>query len=431
MTPRSRSHKGDGRCPRRCQRWLATGILSIGLIALVGGHARGETTSEAEFRKWSRDLGKQEGFAICRWGQLTNPLTKVTGYFAWFYDSSGRGLGVTDADSDKTDGFAYLAFAVGDKKWLYTEPGDVLELPCEEPSRRFERRESLTIHRADSMGGHNWEDRDVTVDAELGPVVLRTQDGHNSGGGDDANTVDWKALVKTTEIHAGADPSDGEPSLTAQGALFPIFKPGLQGLGELPPARTWVTFGKKAWTGAADASMDVKVTAADKKFIVKISVTDDRHVPVKAGADPASLLRGDHIEIWYDAGGTSGPRQFGFPIPDAASPVAPLWLSPPKATGVPPAKISAQNHELVVELEMAALGVKDLFKAVEVPFTVVFSDSDDPAAGQQTLVATSQLHRKNWDSFGAITTGVVSRLPALEHVRVYTPALVRKLRPAR
>jgi hypothetical protein len=306
---------------------------------------------------------------------------------------------------------------VGDKKWLYTEPGDVLELRCEEPSRTFEKQDYLTIHREDSAGGHNWEDRDVTVDAEHGPVMLRVQEGRNEGGGDDTNTVDWKALVKTAEIRVGAEPSDGGPGLTAQGAVFPIAKPGGQPLGDLPQARTWVTYGKKAWTGDPDASMAVRVTAAENKFVIRISVTDDKHVPVKAGADPAALLRGDHIEIWYSGSGRSEPRQFGFPVPEASSqPAAPIWLFPAKSTGRPPARVTLQ---------------KSLSQRAEVPLTVVFSDSDDLAGGQQTLVATSQLHKRVVDSFGVIIAGIEGRLPPLDHVRPYTPALVRKLRPSR
>jgi len=409
-------------------------VFGIVLAGLLPSYARGDGISAAEFKKWSKALGKREGFDICRWGQLTNPLTKDTGFFAWFYDDEGKG--VTIDDNQKGDGFAYIAFAAGDKKWLYTAPGDVLELRCDEPTERFERREKLSIHRADGMGQHNWEDRDVTIDAQRGPILLCTKNGHNSGGADDTSAVDWKTLVTTTEIKTGSN--DGEYSQEAQGAVFPIAKNPSQGLGDLPPAKTWVTFGKKAWSGPSDASINVKVAAVKGKFRISISVTDDKHIPVKVDADAAALLRGDHIEIWYDGPADNSRttetqvRQFGFAIPEKASPpVKPLWLFPPRTKGSPPAQVLASDGNIMVELDMVALGVKDISQRHEIPFTVVFSDSDDPQAGQQTLVATSQLHRHDVASFGSIMTGVENRLPALEHVDEFTPALVRKLRPER
>jgi hypothetical protein len=91
----------------------------------------------------------------------------------------------------------------------------------------------------------------------------------------------------------------------------------------------------------------------------------------------------------------------------------------------------ASDGKLMVELDMVALGVTDTSKLREIPFTVVFSDSDDPQAGQQTLVATSQLHRHDVASFGSIITGVENRLPPLEHVKKLTLELVRKLRHER
>jgi hypothetical protein len=409
-------------------------LFEITLAGLLPCPAHGDGVSAAEFKKWSKALGKRKGFDICRWGELTNPLTKETGFYAWFYGEDGKG-GTID-DDEGADGFAFIAFAAGDKKWLYTPPGDALELRCDEPTERFERRERLSIHRADGMGQHNWEDRDVTIDAQRGPVLLRTQDGHNSGGADDTNEVDWKTLVATTEIHAGSD--DGEYSLEAQGAVFPIPKNPSQGLGDLPPAKTWVTFGKKAWSGPSDASINVKVTAAEGKFRISISVTDDQHISVKPDADAAALLRGDHIEIWYDRPADNSrttetqEHQFGFAIPENASdPVKPIWLFPPRTKGSPPARVMASDGKLMVELDMVALGVTDTSKLREIPFTVVFSDSDDPQAGQQTLVATSQLHRHDVASFGSIITGVENRLPPLEHVKKLTLELVRKLRHER
>ena len=414
-------------------------LLGILLAGILPGPARGEEASAAAFKRWSKALGKRQRFDICRWGELTNPVTKDTGFYAWFYDGSGMGNGVTTDDDDQGDGFAYIAFAAGGEKWLYIEPGDALELRCDEPNLKFDKRNGLRIYRADAMGQHNWEELNVTIDARRGPVLLRAQNGHNSGGADDTDTVDWNALVQTTEIHVGAE--DDEYSLSAEGAVFPIAKNPSQGLGDLPPAKTWVTFGKKAWSGDSDASMNVKVTAAEGKFHVDISVTDDKHVPVKADADAAALLRGDHIEIWYDQitdatkdsqAAEIPPRQFGFAIPDATStPPKPMWLFPPRTPGLPPARVTAKDGGVTVELDMAALGVKDLSQRREIPFTVVFSDSDDPQAGQQTLVATSQLHKHDTASFGAIITGVEHRLPTLNNVKPFSPALIKKLPPDR
>jgi hypothetical protein len=396
--------------------------------------ARGESSTEGTFQTWSKDAAKRQHLDICRWGQLTNPATKEVGYFAWFTHKLGT---KNDADElyDENNSFAFIVFATGDRKWIYGDvEEDALVLRCEQQSSAFEKLEKLQIDRSDAMGGHNWEYRTVSIDAARGPVVLAEEDGHNQGG-DDTMAVDWVTLTRRAENGAGSSDEDGS---SAEGAVFLVEKEGVPRLDGLPPAKTYVTFGKKAWSGDADASMKVQVTGAGGKIRAVLKIQDDRFVPVPDGADARALLRGDHVEVWFCQGATAGAcddsqlRQFGFALPtEASAPIKPIWLYPAKVHGAPPARVTMENGSVVVDLDLAAMGIKKPSSKWRMPFTVVFSDSDDAKAGQQTLVATSNVRRRDPGSLGLIVGGVEQRFPSLGRVADFESKLGRKIRKGR
>jgi hypothetical protein len=140
------------------------------------------------------------------------------------------------------------------------------------------------------------------MDTARGPVVLAEEDGHNQGG-DDTESVDWLTLVRKANIDPGVLDSRDEAGSSAEGSIFLVEREGSSQLGGLPPAKTYVTFGKKSWSGDADASMQVRVTGAGAKIRVSLTIRDDKFVPVPAEADARALLRGDHVEVWFCQGG--------------------------------------------------------------------------------------------------------------------------------
>jgi len=411
-------------------------LVLVALTLLVGLpplEARSEIPSQAKFRDWSTALAKREHLTICRWGELTNPVTKESGYFAWFTHKLGT---KNDADEtyDENNSFAFIVFAAGSKQWVY---GDVEEnalvLRCERNRGVFEKADRLQLDRSDIMGGHNWEYRTVTMDGARGPIILAEEDGHNQGG-DDTMAVNWLTLTRKAQAGAGSGDDDG---LSAEGAIFLVEKKGTPELEGLPPAQTYITFGKKSWTGEADASMKVGVTTSGGKIRVGLSIQDDKFVSVPDGADARALLRGDHVEVWFCQGGTTATcddslvRQFGFAVPaEASTQVKPIWLYPPKMQGAPPARITSSGKEIVAEIDIVAMGIKKPSGPWRMPFTVVFSDSDDPKAGQQTLVATSRLHRRDPSTFGLLVGGVEQRFPPLERVADFDSKQGRKIRKA-
>jgi hypothetical protein len=89
-------------------------------------------------------LAKYEHLDICRWGRLTNPVSKESGYFAWFTHKLA-----TKNDSDETydenNSFAYIVFAAGNKKWVYGEvEEEALVLRCDQKKGAFENAEKST-----------------------------------------------------------------------------------------------------------------------------------------------------------------------------------------------------------------------------------------------------------------------------------------------
>jgi hypothetical protein len=413
------------------RRMLAVSAL---LACVTPLQARAEAQPEEAFEAWSKGVAKREHLVICRWGQLTNPVTKDSGYFAWFTHKLGT-KNDADEDYDDNNSFAFIVFTAGDKKWIYGDvEEDALVLRCEPKKGAFEKVEKLQLDRSDTMGEHNWEYRTVTIDWARGPVVLAEEDGHNQGG-DDTMAVDWLTLTRKAETGVGSSDEDGA---SAEGTVFLIEKEGVPRFDGLPPAKTYVIFGKKSWSGDADASMKVRVTGAGAKIRLALTIQDDKFVPVSDGADAHALLRGDHLEIWFCQGGATTPcdsshvRQFGFAVPsDVSALVKPIWLYPAKMQGPPPARITSNEKDIVAELDLAAMGIRKPSARWRMPFTVVFSDSDDVKAGQQTLVASSKLQRLDPSSFGLLVGGVEQRFPSLARVADFDSKLGRKIRKGR
>ena len=167
----------------------------------------------------------------------------------------------------------------------------------------------------------------------------------------------------------------------------------------MPPAPSDVTFGAKRWTGKPDADLSVRVLVVPQGLKVELFATDDRAVLPAADANPRAIVRADHFELWFCAeNGPSNacrgePAQLAVARTTGGGALA-RWLRPhPRGAPVPAA--SLENDRLVVILPRALIGAEPNSNGwpVLVPLTVAYSDSDDPAAGQQTMVATAPIRR--------------------------------------
>jgi hypothetical protein len=172
---------------------------------------------------------------------------------------------------------------------------------------------------------------------------------------------------------------------------------------KVPAAPIDVTFGAKRWTGKPDADFNVRVVVVPQGLRVELAATDDRAVPPAADADPRAIVRADHFELWFCAEGEHSsecedkPAQLAV-ARTAAGGALSRWLRPhPRGAPAPAATI--EKDHLVVVLPRALLGAEptgDVQPAL-VPLTIAYSDSDDPAAGQQTMVATARIKRAKPD----------------------------------
>jgi hypothetical protein len=169
----------------------------------------------------------------------------------------------------------------------------------------------------------------------------------------------------------------------------------------VPPVPVDVTYGAKRWTGKPDADFSVRVLVVPQGFRVELSAVDDRAVLPTADADARAMVRADHFELWFCAGGEYSsqcgtPAQLGVARTAGGGAIA-RWLRPHPA-GAPVPTVSLEQNRLAVILPRALVGADVGTEPILVPLTVAYSDSDDAGAGQQTMVATAPIRRANPES---------------------------------
>lgn len=167
-----------------------------------------------------------------------------------------------------------------------------------------------------------------------------------------------------------------------------------------PPAPVWVSWGKKNWSGDADAGLKVQWLRKGDTATLIATLQDDRPVPA-ADASAKAMLGADHLELWWSEPDAEPRRavQLGVARTADGKPVA-TWFQPPgdKSRALPAIRWTAPGR-FEVDLPVSWLvpkpreGVMVHDGDMEPPsalaaFTVVFSDSD--GKGQETLVSTTE-----------------------------------------
>jgi hypothetical protein len=342
---------------------------------------------KADFLKWVNEVAAAKKLSICRYGQLRHP-GETAGSFAQ--------LG-SPTDHDQRNG-TWL-FQHEKARWSYTgePPSATMSVGKCDGAPTWEKVESATVWYLASDVKYIWDTEDVTfVSGEL--VMLR--ESHNDVDGH--VYIDWLKGTEDTVDHDQAEPeAKGERAIGLLVALPPD-SPWIK----RAPAPTFVPFGAKNRKDAADADLAAQVLDKGKGAVqIVVDVTDDRVVPVPAGADARRFVRGDHLEIWLaDPDSSTVNRQLGIGLlADGGADVR--WLLPKDyKEKTPPVRRSGSHVE--IDLSAAALGVagdKDFVNGRgSVPLTIAFSDADDPAAGQQTVIATSPVRWNRRDTFSRL-----------------------------
>ncbi|MBN8229540.1 hypothetical protein JYK02_18690 [Corallococcus macrosporus] len=167
-----------------------------------------------------------------------------------------------------------------------------------------------------------------------------------------------------------------------------------------PAAPVWVSWGKKNWSGDADAGLKAQWLRKDSTVTLIATLQDDQPVPA-TDASAKAILAADHLELWWSEPNGESTRavQLGVARTAEGKPVA-TWFQPPgrKSKALPALRWTAPGR-FEVDLPVSGWvpkpreGVTVHDGDVEPPsalaaVTVVFSDSD--GKGQETLVSTTE-----------------------------------------
>jgi hypothetical protein len=357
------------------------------VVALAsGGRARGDAEADDEaFRRWATALSEKQHRPLCALGALTYKDSKIPGRFAWFNDPAQPHVN-------------RLVLESAGRRWLFRrdERADWggTQLACAPGSPKWDELDGLTLEFVQ-------KDSDVPQTSETitlldGEPVLLSDDGR---GAHDDYTTDW---VGGTKEWGDPHPLEDERLPSQNQHMLFALPEGSRWWAKVPAPPVDVTFGRKRWTGKADADLAVRVLVVPEGFRVELGATDDRAVPPADGADARAVVRADHFELWFcpdfeEASGCKRPPAQLAVARTASGGVLAMWLRPYPGMPVPAASLDGDC--LVVTLPRAFLSAepKPNGRPTLVPLTVAYSDSDDPAAGQQTMVATASIKKANPD----------------------------------
>jgi hypothetical protein len=260
-----------------------------------------------------------------------------------------------------------------------------------------------------SDGYSRWETRVEVALRDGVPSRVALESWANDMGIAYYSAEDWARLrFKHSERNTLEEDYEEDYELRLpESALIPV----LAREQPLPPTVNHVTFGKKHWSGEADASLQVSVLQEGPDAVrVRLKVRDDVARPAPVGADLARFIASDHLELWWKMGWRrswdtpktpyAGVRQLGIALREDGS-VDARWLFPEKTSAALP-KVELRQGRVEVVLPLGLLGIRKLFPPQRESFTAAWSDSDTPASGQQTLVATSVLQWGVPESFSLL-----------------------------
>jgi hypothetical protein len=341
-----------------------------------------------EFLRWANELARAKKLSVCRAGQLRYP-GEAPGYFAQLGHANDR---------HKLGGI--WIFAQEKARWLHDAPpppgSTIMNVStCAEPAP-WETLESVTVSYRAPEVNYMWDNEEVTF-VEGEPVTLY-EEHHDVDGSSDTN---W---LKGTENTVQKDAAESEATGETNTGLLIAMRPGSRWIKSWKTP-TFVPFGAKKRKDAADANLAAYALDMGKNGIrIVADVTDERVVPTPAPSDARRFVRSDHVEIWWKPADSSINKQLGIGMrADGTADVR--WLLPKDSTEKPPPVRRTGSH-FEIDLSIATLGLEgDAYFAngqSTLRLTVAFSDADDPAGGQETVVATSPVRWDKSETFGEL-----------------------------
>jgi len=356
-------------------------------------------TTPATWKAHVKQVAARKKLAICSWGQLRyRHQGKSPGFFAVVV---GGGKGAERTEAVMLGRGRFERWREADDTYSLDGACDVggATPPANDPD--WTDLDVMSSYFDDRPSYRYMQDNETFIDGEL--VRL----GDRSGDVDQTEETNWVEAVRRSQARdQGGGGEDEAPSEEQRHGLVVVLPPGSPWL---PRWRTptFVSFGAKYRKARGDADLVVKATEPSPETVtIQIDVKDDRLVPVAPGADDKQFLRGDHVELWWHHRGTptetEGNRQLGVGLlADGTADVR--WLIMPQDAARDLPIVRRTGAHLEVDLPVARVAVRDGAAAAwSAPFTVAFSDADDPKAGQQTVVATSTLRWNKEDTFGEL-----------------------------
>ena len=361
-------------------------VAATALLLLLGApssHAAPPNPKD-DFLRWVNELARAKKLKVCRAGQLRHPGEEA-GFFAQL------------GDPKFADPLPSIWLFAHDKtRWSHDMEGEgiIAITTCDAPLK-WEERASVTVQSRNIVASYIWNKDEVTfVGGE--PVTLR--DSHQDVDG--VSTREWlNATDQTVDWEQG---NPAPKSDTTVGMLIAL-PPGSRWIKSWTTP-TFVPFGDDKRLSPADADLAVHALEMGKAGVqLVVDITDDRVVPTPARADARRFIRGDHLEIWLaDPTSETANRQLGIGLlADGKADVR--WLLPKGATEkTPPVRRTGSHVEIDLSLATLGLDASSLEGGHTLPLTVAFSDADDPATRQQTVIATSPVRWNRRWSFGAL-----------------------------
>jgi hypothetical protein len=172
-----------------------------------------------------------------------------------------------------------------------------------------------------------------------------------------------------------------------EGALVPVLA-SAEAAATLPPTFNHVISGREQWSGSKDASVRVVALAQGTEHVrLRIQVLDDLPVPAPEAPRDPELLDVDHLELRW---GYAPRRQLVVARTGKGVPLV-RWLQQHPSANEPPPTVALEGDTFLVDLPLSLLRARQRTDSWQVPFSVVFSDSDAPGTGARTRVALSTL----------------------------------------
>jgi hypothetical protein len=360
---------------------VSPSIVGLLLAASPQANAAGEHAGDqpARFQAWAKAAAKTGKLVLCRWGSAQYDQ-QAPARFAIFRQASEDRWAVV------------VAWAEGSRAYL-SDPDPVQQTDC--PGEVAPAWEKVKLIEFPAVGMTPKQIYRVALVAD--DLVLLNSHANDHNGNDD---VDW---VQLSERH-----SDFGAQKEKASAILPVLDPASPWVAGLPKSENFVTFSRSREV-KPDAAVNARLSLVGSDLRIELGASDDTFLPpATAAVNDRDFLKRDHFELWFCAPGTAptcdkkSVRQLGV-ARTADGKAHTRWLLPrgnkaklPEATTTP-----APGPGVIVNLPLALIAhAGDAAGTLEGKLTVAYSDADQTAEGQKTVVATSDLRWGASETFG-------------------------------